>query len=752
MVAIISAGHCPRISPVLLLEQLTRQRWGYLSTGWKRCLVAYGCSLTAVQRAQRLVGWASTASGRDDLIKELRNPGHTNWNPMEFPESLVLEVDNGLLIREVQEQIAGAMRANTEGNTVMQLNMGEGKSSVIVPIVATALANGERLVRVLVAKPQSRQMFQMLVSKLGGLLNRRVYHLPVSRAMKIGREQAVEIEAICRECMHNGGVLLLQPEHILSLKLMGLECAITGNEAAGTSVMRTMELFQSQSRDLVDESDENFSVKFELIYTMGAQRPVEFSPRRWTMTHEVLDLVRQVARRIKAELPQSIEVETVHAGGFPRIRLLREDAGEKLLSCLLEIICDCGLDGFPISRQPEEIRKSVFNYLLHPKPATADIDVVENEGPTGFWSDLTKSPLLLLRGLFAGGILVFCLGQKRWRVNYGPDTNRRPPTRLAVPYRAKDNPAPRAEFSHPDVVIVLTTLSYYYAGLSNDDLFLAFDHLLKSDQAHVEYQMWVADAPHLPRSYRQLDGINLEDERHCVQHVFPGLRSSKSVIDYFLSNIVFPKEMKEFPQKLAASGWDLGEIKRHPTTGFSGTNDSRTTLPLDIAQLDLPDQNHTNALVLDYLLGDENSVAFYPPKDTTSGSDAKVLLDMVTGLDPPAQVILDVGAQILELGNREVAAEWLELSPSVVLAVVFFNDNDELYVLDRKGRAEPLQVSPFAKQLGSCHVFLDEAHTRGTDLRLPSHYRAAVTLGPGLTKDKIVQGMFFSVTEGNTRC
>lgn len=62
-----------------------------------------------------------------------------------------------------------------------------------------------------------------------------------------------------------------------------------------------------------------------------------------------------------------------------------------------------------------------------------------------------------------------------------------------------------------------------------------------------------------------------------------------------------------------------------------------------------------------------------------------------------------------------------------------------LSVVDRCGRVEPLQASPFAKHLDVCLVFLDEAHTRGTDLRLPTHYRAAVTLGADLTKDRLVQ-------------
>ncbi|KAJ5632332.1 hypothetical protein N7490_008671 [Penicillium lividum] len=74
-----------------------------------------------------------------------------------------------------------------------------------------------------------------------------------------------------------------------------------------------------------------------------------------------------------------------------------------------------------------------------------------------------------------------------------------------------------------------------------------------------------------------------------------------------------------------------------------------------------------------------------------------------------------------------------------IQGVVFFNETDTICVIDRKGRVEPLQTSPFARQLQACFVFLDEAHTRGIDLKLPVDYRAAVTLGPQITKDKLVQ-------------
>ena len=66
-------------------------------------------------------------------------------------------------------------------NTVIQVNMGEGKSSVIIPIAAAALADGKQLVRVVVPKALTVQMFELLIARLGGLTNRPVYYLPFSR-------------------------------------------------------------------------------------------------------------------------------------------------------------------------------------------------------------------------------------------------------------------------------------------------------------------------------------------------------------------------------------------------------------------------------------------------------------------------------------------------------------------------------------------------------------------------------------------
>ena len=198
--------------------------------------------------------------------------------------------------------------------------------------------------------------------------------------------------------------------------------------------------------------------------------------------------------------------------------------------------------------------------------------------------------------------------------------------------------------------------------------------------------------------------------------------------------------MKEFPYKLSASGWDIGKSRDQITTGFSGTIDSRFLLPLDVAYLELPDQKHTNALVMEYLLQPENLVHILAPTSMNqSFSDADRLLSCVMQLDPPVQVIIDVGAQILELSNLGMATAWLKLHNNSKAAVVFIDENDEICVVDRADRVCRLLASPYQSCLDTCLVFLDEAHTRGIDLVLPLEYRAAITLGPKLTKDCLVQ-------------
>ena len=80
----------------------------------------------------------------------------------------------------------------------------------------------------------------------------------------------------------------------------------------------------------------------------------------------------------------------------------------------------------------------------------------------------------------------------------------------------------REELCHPDVAIALTYLSYYYGGLSKDQVPQCFDLLAKLDDPEGQYDQWVISEEDLPATMRQLNGVNTKVEAPCEGQTGPG--------------------------------------------------------------------------------------------------------------------------------------------------------------------------------------------------------------------------------------
>ncbi|KAF8121221.1 hypothetical protein EV363DRAFT_954460 [Boletus edulis] len=502
----------------------------------------------------------------------------------------------------------------------------------------------------------------------------------------------------------------------------------------------------SHVRDIMDESDEILHSRFQLIYTLGSQQHVDGYPDRWTITQQVLRLVKTHVYSLSRQAPHYIQYECNPPRSFPRVRIMRaSDVGQRLISLVTEDVMAGRLPGFNFQRisptLDDAIRSFISDEDVYQIPDTAKRveEYARDSDQSHLWSGL-----LLLRGLLTSNILVYTLSERRWRVDYGLALQPRPwendatPTMLAVPYRAKDVPAPNTQFGHPDLTIILTCLSYYYAGLSEEQLRTSLEILLDQDDPSEEYGHWIEDCDSVPGPLRKPSDINLRSSEQWDNVIFPLFAWNQAAIDFYLSRVVFPREAKEFPWKMSGSSWDLAEKRGKLITGFSGTNDGRWLLPMSIAQRDLDHQRGTNARVLAYLLQHENDSYMVAHESDTRWS-THAFLQLVTAQQPEIRVLLDVGSQILDLSNLQVAEAWLEISRGAAGAV-YFNENDELMVLTRNGTLSHMSSSALSQQLDRCVVYLDHAHTRGTDIKLPIGSRAAVTLGPKVTKDALIQG------------
>jgi hypothetical protein len=70
---------------------------------------------------------------------------HRTWDPAAHPKWLVFEVEGQLQIRPAQYNLAQLLMGRA--GSITQLNMGEGKTRVILPMLALHWADGSWLVR-----------------------------------------------------------------------------------------------------------------------------------------------------------------------------------------------------------------------------------------------------------------------------------------------------------------------------------------------------------------------------------------------------------------------------------------------------------------------------------------------------------------------------------------------------------------------------------------------------------------------------
>jgi hypothetical protein len=234
---------------------------------------------------------------------------------------------------------------------------------------------------------------------------------------------------------------------------------------------------------------------------------------------------------------------------------------------------------------------------------------------------------------------------------------------------------------------------------------------------------------------REFKGVNLFNSNQINHVLFKIFKLHTSFINYWLDNFLFNKELQQFDFKLSTSAWDICGKKRQPTVGFSGTNDFRLLLPLNMKYSGLKELRDTNAYLVSNLLLEKNNI--YIPLD--QGCTSTQILKIISR-NPKCRVLLDVGALMLDFDNEKVAKKWLEVlgEDSEIEAAVFFDQNNDLMVLEKNGDLNKLEVSTFKNQLGKCVIYLDDCHTRGTDLKIPPCF-GAVTLGKDLSKDKLMQ-------------
>lgn len=321
---------------------------------------------------------------------------------------------------------------------------------------------------------------------------------------------------------------------------------------------------------------------------------------------------------------------------------------------------------------------------------------------------------------------------------------------MAVPFVGKDVPSRHSEFAHPEVLIGLTILSYRYQGLRHSDMKKVVTRLKESMQqepgaffqrpSQIKFKDW-------NDLYVQLE--NKEGRQPLIilpLHLFPpdlgdqmqvlinAFSKLPEVVEFWLTTIAFPDTLRYQVRKLQASGVDLGSsILLKIRLGFSGT-------PSNLLPIDMGDCKYEEGCQSSIIEVCQSSRFTTFTKFDKKWDVEKLLTYVATHPSLTFHALIDTGALVTGMSNKEVAEFMLKVGLKGMECCVYLDDADRKMVINRAGLVIPFARSGVAPERR--FSFFDQVHTTGMDIKQGIDACAAVTLGKDMTFRDHSQGIY----------
>jgi hypothetical protein len=360
---------------------------------------------------------------------------------------LAFEAEQQIQIRPYQCSIVKQLLEKPGSCT--QLNMGLGKTRVMLPMLILELSKSrDNTVRVTALSSIIHEaMEHMRAVLVASVQNVRVYSMPFNRDNPLDELHAALLTEELARCRDHLGCLIVTPQHRNSLLLKQYDSDVL------------VDGLKYRFADVVDETDAILDHDFQLVYAIGQQAPLPDGPCRWGMVEVFLQIIARGVGEDEIDSilndPRLVHKESTRFGAFPKLRLLA-------MFKKFEVVVGPALCRRLIANLPYEFRwmKEIpldDRYRL--------VSILSQRTHRDVVSIIQSDPLLCefegdilaARGCIAHGSLFHGV-YARHRVHYGID--RTTGRKMAVPYAASDTPKARAEYSHPDMAILYTCLSY----------------------------------------------------------------------------------------------------------------------------------------------------------------------------------------------------------------------------------------------------------------------------------------------------
>jgi len=659
---------------------------------------------------------------RSKVLQELST--ERIWNLRDHPRWIAFEIEGRLQIRQNQYQIAKTLIDHP--GTICQLNMGEGKTRVILPmLIMNWIDKIDKLQRIHFLSPLLEEGFSHLHLNLTATRqNIRFLRLPYNRDKDLTDSQLSIIHASLKQATTYSNVLVVSPEDRMSMYLKSIE----KRSEPISNILKKIHYL-----DIFDEVDDILRHKYQLIYAAGTPGGLDQGLTRWELIQAVLAIVGEVSSIRDSCSLESTQIKATQPGCFHPIRFHKGPKFEVMKEKLAEDILEHLFANPPRGYEWLNLKKTGLMkiYILRP-----DVEMPPALRNTTQFPENQIAAILILRGLFACGLLFHCMFE-RHRVYYGTVPKNK--KRLAIPFRAADLPSLRSEFSHPDCALLYTHLAYYYEGLTMNQLLEAFQSLLKTGKSQQKnvYDRWYQSSNQKIQTIDCIEKIDISNS-HQLKCLFQNYSHNRETINYWLSACVLPSETGQYPSRLVATAWDLAENPKNGPVGFSGTNDASTLLPLQVEEKALKDSSMfgTNGKMIELIRKNEKYTQIQ--HESTDPIWKSVLNHLVNS---ESNALIDAGGLMAGIENRAAAQEILNRllkKDSSCKGVCYFDQElNEWCVMNTYRKVTPRVRSPIKER--ETIVYFDESHCRGTDMQLLPDARGILTVGPKMLKDKLIQ-------------
>ena len=614
-----------------------------------------------------------------------------SYNPSEHPEFLVFEALVGIRISEAQT--TNLLRLKENPNSAIEMLMGAGKSTVLSPIWALMqIKHNDKLPIIVAPKslfPRGKEIAKDSFFKAFGRFG---HGFEFSRGVSSQGEKLSLIYQQLLTWKKEKGFIYTTKESILSFILFFEDLFLELEKAEETDKQKLLShideaskillFFKKECSALFDEAHALLRINEEVNFTVGQCQAIASSE-----ADMIKELVLELLKVDPGALEQNRQAEN-------------KDFKGSFYQPLMEFI-------------QKRFHLSSLEYFEGSARKASDEILHHDE------KDLIALCKELIERLLPHTL------SKKVNEHFGLREN----SDVAIPYVANNTSNPSSEFGSPYETFLYTLYYYINQPIRLSSIEKYFHATLELAKYQSLRTLTSVDETSVGIDFKKLYGISLTDPEALAILQTKINASPQTRLDFVMNH--FLESIKIYSKKISANPQDLVRIFSQ-TQLMSGTlwNHQSFSRKFKVF-LDETIEKDTIA-VIQALKKDECL-------SLTAIEDDKRVEEILSYLKGGRfNALIDCGALIKNISNEALANKILEATE--FQGVVFYNEADELYVLERSGEKKPFDACLISKE--HRFTFYDHRHTTGSDIKQAPNARALVSVSEITLKADLYQSLW----------